>query len=60
VLGMVCVAVALLCDSVWALAAGSARDWLVKRPERMAQISGAGGAAIVGLGVRLAITGRKD
>lgn len=60
VLGMVCVAVALLCDSVWALAAGSARDWLVKRSERMATISGFGGAAIIGLGVRLAITGRKD
>ena len=60
VLGMVCVVIALACDSVWALAAGSARDWLVRRPERLAGIAAAGGVVIIGLGLRLAISGRKD
>ena len=60
VLGLVCVVIALVCDSVWALAAGSARDWFVRRPERLATISATGGVAIVGLGLRLAISGRKD
>ena len=60
VLGAVFVVIALLCDSVWALAAGTAREWLVRRPERLAMISATGGVVIVGLGLRLAITGRKD
>jgi threonine/homoserine/homoserine lactone efflux protein len=49
-----------VCDSVWALAAGSARDWLVRRPERLSAIASTGGVVIIGLGVRLAISGRKD
>jgi threonine/homoserine/homoserine lactone efflux protein len=60
VLGLVCVVIALASDSVWALAAGSARDWFVRRPERLAAIAGTGGVVIVGLGLRLAISGRKD
>ena len=60
VLGAVFVVIALVCDSVWALVAGTARDWLVRRPERLATISAAGGVVIVALGLRLAITGRKD
>jgi threonine/homoserine/homoserine lactone efflux protein len=60
VLGAVCLLIALTCDSVWAWAAGSARAWLVRRPERLATIAATGGVTIVGLGVRLAVTGRKD
>jgi threonine/homoserine/homoserine lactone efflux protein len=59
-LGLVCVVIALICDSVWALAAGSARNWFVRRPERLATIAATGGVAIVGLGLRLAISGRRD
>jgi threonine/homoserine/homoserine lactone efflux protein len=59
-LGAVCLVIALVCDSTWALASGSARAWLVRRPERLAAIATTGGAVIVGLGVRLAVTGRKD
>jgi threonine/homoserine/homoserine lactone efflux protein len=52
--------IAIACDSVWALLAGSARNWLANSPRRLAAIGGAGGAAIVGLGVTVAVTGRKD
>ena len=60
VLGVIFIVIALVCDSIWALAAGSARAWIVRRPERLETLSAAGGVAIVGLGLRLAITGRKD
>jgi threonine/homoserine/homoserine lactone efflux protein len=60
ILGAVCLVIALASDSMWALAAGSARAWLVRRPTRLATIATTGGVIIVGLGVRLAVTGRKD
>jgi threonine/homoserine/homoserine lactone efflux protein len=52
--------IALVCDSVWAFVAGTARIWLANSPRRLAAIGGAGGLAIVGLGVTVAVTGRQD
>jgi threonine/homoserine/homoserine lactone efflux protein len=60
VLGITCLVIALTSDSVWALAAGTARQWLGRRPERLAVIGGVGGLVTIGLGVRLALTGRRD
>jgi threonine/homoserine/homoserine lactone efflux protein len=60
VLGLLCCTIALLSDSVWALAAGTARGWLARSPRRLAAIGGAGGVATIALGVRLAATGRRD
>jgi threonine/homoserine/homoserine lactone efflux protein len=60
VLGLLCCTIALLADSVWALAAGGARNWLARSPQRLATIGGAGGVATIALGVRLAATGRRD
>ncbi len=60
VLGGFFPAIALVCDSVWALVAGTARSWLANSPRRLAAIGGAGGLAIVGLGVTVAVTGRQD
>ncbi|MCX8557450.1 MULTISPECIES: LysE family translocator [Mycolicibacterium] len=60
VLGVVFLAIAVVSDSVWALAAGLARDWFAQSPRRFAAIGGAGGLAMVGLGISLAVTGRKD
>jgi threonine/homoserine/homoserine lactone efflux protein len=60
ILGSVFPPIAVVCDSVWAFAAGTARAWLADSPRRLAAIGGAGGVAIVGLGVTVAITGRKD
>jgi threonine/homoserine/homoserine lactone efflux protein len=59
-LGAVFCAIALVFDSTWALAAGAARNWLVRSPRRLAAIGGTGGIVMVGLGAGLAITGRKD
>jgi threonine/homoserine/homoserine lactone efflux protein len=60
VLGAFVPVIAVACDSVWALAAGTARTWLSGSPRRLATIGGAGGVAIVGLGVTVAVTGRKN
>jgi threonine/homoserine/homoserine lactone efflux protein len=60
VLGAFFPLMALACDSMWALAAATARTWLANSPGRLAAIGGAGGVAIVGLGVTVAVTGRRD
>jgi threonine/homoserine/homoserine lactone efflux protein len=57
ILGAAVPVIAIVCDSVWALAAGTARTWFANSPRRMASIGGAGGLAIVGLGVTVAVTG---
>jgi threonine/homoserine/homoserine lactone efflux protein len=59
-LGLIFVAIALLSDSSWALVAGTARDRFVRSPRRLEAIGGAGGLAIIGLGIHLAVTGRKN
>jgi threonine/homoserine/homoserine lactone efflux protein len=59
-LGALFCAIALVCDGLWALAAGAAREWLVRSPRRLAAIGGTGGVAMVGLGAGLAVSGRGD
>ena len=59
-LGSVFLAIAVVCDSGWALAAGTARAWLARSPRRLEMVGGAGGLAMIGIGVSLALTGRKD
>lgn len=60
VLGAVFPAIALVSDSVWAIVAGTARDWFARSPRRLATIGGTGGLAMIGIGATLAVTGRKD
>jgi threonine/homoserine/homoserine lactone efflux protein len=50
--------ISLLSDGMWGLVAGSVRRWFQRSPQRLEQMVGAGGVAIMGLGVRLAISGR--
>jgi threonine/homoserine/homoserine lactone efflux protein len=59
-LGLTFQAIALVCDSVWALAAGTARAWFAKSPRRISTLSGAGGVMMIGLGGTLALTGSKS
>lgn len=59
-LGALFMAMAVLCDSTWALAAGTARAWIARSPRRLESIGGAGGLAMIGIGVSLALTGQKD
>lgn len=52
--------IALVLDSVWALAADTARRWFARSPGRLALVGGTGGLAMIGLGIGIAATGRRD
>ncbi|MDV8147521.1 LysE family translocator [Arthrobacter sp. B10-11] len=59
-LGAVFLLIALVSDSVWALAAGTARQWFARSPKRIATLSSTGGAMMIALGGTLALTGTKN
>ncbi len=59
-LGAVFMAIAVLCDSSWALAAGTARAWFARSPRRLELVGGTGGLVMIGIGASLAITGRHE
>ena len=58
-LGVVFIVLALICDSVWALAASAARNWFARSPKRAAHLAATGGVMMIGLGGVLALTGNK-
>lgn len=60
VLGLVFNLIAVASDTVWGLAAATARDWFARSPQRLSLVGGVGGLAMIGLGVTVAVTGRKD
>ncbi|QKV90863.1 LysE family translocator [Streptomyces sp. NA02950] len=59
-LGLVFNLIALICDSVWGLVAGTTRSWFARSPRRLSMVGGAGGLTMIGLGLGVAATGRKD
>jgi len=60
VLGIVFLTIGVISDSAWAIASGSARTWIARSRGRLEALAGAGGVVLIGLGLRLAVTGRKD
>ncbi|MEV7725875.1 LysE family translocator [Streptomyces sp. NPDC087917] len=60
VLGLVFTLIALLSDSLWGLVAATTRDWFAGSPRRLSLVGGVGGLTMIGLGVSVAVTGRKD
>jgi threonine/homoserine/homoserine lactone efflux protein len=58
-LGVVFLMIALVFDSVWALAAGTARQWFGRSPKRVERLGATGGVLMIGLGGVLAFTGIK-
>jgi threonine/homoserine/homoserine lactone efflux protein len=59
-LGLIFPLIGLVLDSLWALAAGTFSQWLSASPRRLAAIGGAGGLVMIGLGISIAATGRRD
>ena len=57
-LGALVALIALASDSVWAATAGTARAWFARSPRRLEVTAGAGGFAMIGVGVNLALTGK--
>jgi threonine/homoserine/homoserine lactone efflux protein len=60
VLGLIFNVIAVASDTVWGLVAAAARDWFGRSPQRLATVGGVGGLTMIGLGVTVAVTGRKD
>jgi threonine/homoserine/homoserine lactone efflux protein len=52
--------IALVLDSLWATAAGTAREWLARSPRRLSLVGGTSGLVMIGLGLSVAATGRRD
>jgi threonine/homoserine/homoserine lactone efflux protein len=53
-LGLLFGVLAVASDSAWAMAAGTARDWFARRPERLDTMGVAGGVMMIGLGATMA------
>jgi len=60
VLAIVFLTIGVISDSAWAIASGSARTWIARSRGRLEALAGAGGVVLIGLGLRLAVTGRHD
>ena len=57
-LAVVSVAIGAISDSCWGFAASGVRAWFARSPRRFELVGGAGGLAMIGVGVTVAITGR--
>jgi threonine/homoserine/homoserine lactone efflux protein len=60
VLGGIFTAIVLISDSAWGVAAGTVRGWFARSERRLELVGGAAGLTMVGLGVGVAVSGRKD
>jgi threonine/homoserine/homoserine lactone efflux protein len=59
-LGLIFFVLALVMDGIWALIAGTARDWFGRSPKRIERMGAAGGVMMIGLGGTLLVTGAKS
>lgn len=59
VLGLLFALIAAVLDSTWGLLAGAARDWFATSPARLRRVGGTGGLLMIGLGLGLAVEGRR-
>ncbi|GAB2968871.1 LysE family translocator [Streptomyces pseudoechinosporeus] len=59
-LGLIPISIGLVTDTLWGLTAAAARTWFARSDRRLSMIGGAGGFAMIGLGVTVAATGRAD
>ena len=60
ILSAISIVIGVASDSCWGLAASTVRSWFARSPRRLGLVGGAGGLAMIGLGLTLALTGRKD
>jgi threonine/homoserine/homoserine lactone efflux protein len=60
ILGLVFTVVAFVCDSVWALIAGTARLWFARSPQRLTAVRATGGGTMIALGGSLILTCDKS
>ena len=59
-LALISVTIGVVSDCTWGLAASGVRGWFAGSPRRYELVGGAGGLAMIGLGVTVALTGRRS
>lgn len=59
ILGSLFIVIALITDTVWALIAGTARDWFATSPRRIEALGATGGVVMVGLGAGSLLVGAQ-
>jgi threonine/homoserine/homoserine lactone efflux protein len=57
-LALVSIAIGLVSDSIWGVTASAVRAWFGRSPRRLELVGGAGGLAMIAVGLTVAITGR--
>ncbi len=57
-LALISVCLGLASDCTWGLAASVVRGWFARSPRRYELVGGAGGLAMIGVGVTVALTGQ--
>ncbi len=60
ILGLIFLVIAVICDSVWAIAAGTARAWFARSPKRLSAIRATGGGMMIGLAGVLVASGSRS
>lgn len=60
VLGLLFCVLASTMDAIWALTAGTARDWLASSSTRLRRLGGTGGLIMIGLGIGIAASPRQN
>jgi threonine/homoserine/homoserine lactone efflux protein len=59
-LALVSVLIGAVSDCSWGFAASAVRAWFARSPRRVEMVGGAGGLAMIGVGVTVALTGRHS
>jgi threonine/homoserine/homoserine lactone efflux protein len=59
-LALISVTIGAVSDSSWGFAASAVRAWFARSPRRCEMVGGAGGLAMIGVGVTVALTGRHS
>jgi threonine/homoserine/homoserine lactone efflux protein len=60
VLAAMSMAIGLVTDSIWGMSASAVRSWFGRSPRRLEVVGGAGGLAMIAVGVTVAVTGRRS
>jgi threonine/homoserine/homoserine lactone efflux protein len=58
-LAVVSVVIGAVSDCCYGFAAGAVRAWFARSPRRLEMVGGVGGLAMIGVGVTVALTGRR-
>jgi threonine/homoserine/homoserine lactone efflux protein len=59
-MALVSVLIGAVSDCAWGFAASAVRSWFASSPRRFEMVGGAGGLAMIGVGVTVAFAGRKS